>query len=416
VKGTTGVAATILSGLTIVAVAQTVAAQTAPNSAPAKGAQKPTFDRLAQQAAAARKAGQLDDAIRLYRQALSLKPSWIEGQWGLGTLLYDLDQYAEARDAFRRVVAADAKNAVAHALLGLCEFQLKNYERSLEAIEKAKDLGIPSQEVASVTAYHSAILLNRFERFEAASDVLRDFALQGKDTQPVIEAFGLSLLRLPYLPSEAPIEKREMVLMAGRAAFQMAKGRRTAAGRLAFEELVSRYPAAPNVHYAFGTFLVLEDADAALVEFQRELRMSPNHYYAMLQIAFEQMKRSNYADALPLAEKAVELAPNLMAARNALGRALLENGQTERAIQELEAGVKLAPDSPQMQFALARAYTRAGRAEDAARARAEFGRLDRLARTARSGPQSVGGTGTAGDESEPQPQDPPLEQARPQSQ
>jgi tetratricopeptide (TPR) repeat protein len=394
------------------------AAQTTPKSAPAKApaAQKPSFDQLAQRAAAARKAGELDDAIRLYRQALALKPSWIEGQWSLGAMLYDLDQYAEARDAFRRVVAADAKNVIARALLGLCEFQLKNYERALEEIQRAREMGIPSPEVASVASYHAAILLSRFERFESASDVLRDFALQGKDTQAIIEACGLSLLRLPYLPSEAPIEKREMILMAGRAAFQMAKGRRTAAGRLAFEELVSRFPTTPNVHYAFGTFLLQEDSDAALEEFRRELRMSPNHYYAMLQIAFEQMKRSNYAEALPLAEKAVELAPNLMAARNALGRTLLESDQTERAIQELEAGVKLAPDSPQMHFALARAYTRAGRTEDAGRARAEFVRLDRAARTARSGPQSVGGTASSGDESEAHAQDPPLEQGRPQSQ
>ena len=57
----------------------------------------------------------------------------------------------------------------------------------------------------------------------------------------------------------------------------------------------------------------------------------------------------------------------------------------------LELGVKLAPESPGLHFTLARAYQRAGRLDDAARARAEFTRLDRLARTQRSGAQSVGG-------------------------
>jgi hypothetical protein len=57
----------------------------------------------------------------------------------------------------------------------------------------------------------------------------------------------------------------------------------------------------------------------------------------------------------------------------------------------LLVGIKLAPDSPGLHFSLARAYQRAGRAEDAAREREEFTRLDRLARTQRSGAQSVGG-------------------------
>ena len=45
---------------------------------------------------------------------------------------------------------------------------------------------------------------------------------------------------------------------------------------------------------------------------------------------------------------------------------------------------------------LARAYTRAGREADAARARAEFTRLDQLVRAMRNGQQSVGGIPTAG--------------------
>jgi predicted Zn-dependent protease len=71
----------------------------------------------------------------------------------------------------------------------------------------------------------------------------------------------------------------------------------------------------------------------------------------------------------------VQLAPKLYAARNVLGRVLLDLGQVDRAIKELEEGVKLAPASPEMHFALARAYTRAGRKEEAARERETFKKL-----------------------------------------
>ena len=95
----------------------------------------------------------------------------------------------------------------------------------------------------------------------------------------------------------------------------------------------------------------------------------------MVQMAFEYMKRDQFNDALPLAEKAVQLAPKLYAARNVLGRVLLELGQVDRSIKELEEGVKLAPSSPEMHFALARAYTRAGRKQEAAREREIFKKL-----------------------------------------
>ena len=371
------------------------AAQSTPPAQPPKAAvpaaRGPSFDQLAKKAAQAKEAGQLDDAIQYYGQAVAMRPAWIEGHWALGTLLYDFDRYPEARDHFRRVVQAEPKNGLALALKGLCEVQLKNYERALGELQQARALGIPSPEVLSAASYQAATLLNRFERYEAAFEILREYSLLERDSPGVIEAFGLSVLRLPYLPAEAPPEKREMILMAGRAGFQMAKGRRSPVGRMAFEELVARYPTTPNVHYAYGTFLLPEEPDAALEEFRRELRASPSHYHAMLQISYELLKRGNYQEALPLAEKAVEIAPNFFPAHSALGRALLEGGETPRAIEELETGVRLAPDNPELRFSLARAYQRAGRNEDATRERAEFLKLDQATRAARSGPQSVGG-------------------------
>ena len=360
-------------------------------AAPPKAVAPPSFDAVAKKAVAAKEAGRYDDAIQLYRQSLKLKPAWLEGRFVLGTLLYDHDRYEEARDEFRKIAEADAKNGLVAALTGLCEFRLRNYERALRVLQAARALGIPSDEVMSAASFHAAILLNRFEQYESAFEILRRFAQQEKDSQGVIEAFGLCVLRMPFLPSEAPAERREMILMAGRAGFHQAKGRSSALGRQAFEELISRYPTAPNVHYAFGVYLLAEQPDVALEEFKRELRSSPSNYHAMLQIAYELLKEGRYEEAKPYALKAVELAPGLFAARNGLGRVLLETGEVDRAIQELETGVKLAPDSPELRFALARAYTKVGRSDDAARERAAFVKLERARRTERSGPQSVGG-------------------------
>jgi tetratricopeptide (TPR) repeat protein len=338
-----------------------------------------------------RAANRLEEAAALYLGALRLRPDWAEGWWYVGTILYEKDRYAEARDAFRNLIALEPKKGVAWGMLGLCEFQTREYERALVSLQRGRLLGLAdTPPIASVVRYHTVLAYTRLEHFEVAYDILREFVREGNDSPKIIEAFGLVLLRMPFLPHEAPADKRELILLAGRAGFNMA-ARRTDEARRAFDDLLARYPDAPNVHYAFGIYQLNQDADAALEEFRRELKISPAHVPAMLQMAFEHMKRGEHETALPLAEKSAQLAPNLFPARNALGRILLQLGQVERAVKELEAGVKLAPDSPEMHFALAQAYTRAGRRADAARERETFQRLDKLYRAQREGQPTVGG-------------------------
>ena len=367
------------------------------------------FNDLSKRADQAREADRLDEALTLYGQALKIRPSWIEGWWYVSTILYERDRYAEARDAFRTLLSILPQKgpdssllAPSTAMLGLCEFQTKEYDRAIVDLEHARLLGLSGQQqLISVVRYHAAILLTRFEQFELGFDALREFAREGNESPSVIEAFGLNVLRMPFLPSETPPDRREIVMMAGRAAYYMSV-RKQVESRKVFDDLLARYPETPGVHYAFGVFLLNQEPDSALEEFQHELKLSPNHVPSLLQIAFEYIKRSEYAAGLPFAEKSVQLAPNMFPARNALGRILLETGDVPRATKELEEGVKLAPESPEMHFALARAYARAGRKEDAARERALFTKLDQQMRTEREGPQSVGGVGAKPGEKPPQ--------------
>ena len=330
------------------------------------------FDQFVKQADEARVAERFDDAISLYGKALNIKPKWPEGWWYIGAIFYQQDLYPQARDAFQNLVALQSDRGPASAMLGLCLFQTGEYERAAVALQRARTLGVnDNSELARVVGYHTALLYIHFEYFESAYDVLNEFVRFGQETPKVVEAFGLTLLRMPLLPNEIPPDQREKVLVAGQAGYNMA-ARRLEQARAAFDTLLARYPNDPNIHYAFGVYMLPQDADVAMTEFKRELEISPNHFAALTQMAFEYLKRDQFNDALPLAEKAVQLAPKLYAARNVLGRVLLELGQVERSIKELEEGVKLAPSSPEMHFALARAYTRAGRKDEAAREREIF--------------------------------------------
>jgi tetratricopeptide (TPR) repeat protein len=345
------------------------------------------IEQLGKRALAARDAGDTTEAIKLFRQGLKSSPTWAEGWWYLGTLFYDLERHAEARDALKRLAVIKADGGPTWALIGLCEFALREYQPALLHLSRARLLSYGGNEqIAFTSNYHYALLLTRFEQYEAGSEVLSVLTRLQPGNPAIVEALGINLLRLSFLPAEVPPEKRELVLRLGRA------GSRAINRKLEekpdeilteFADLIKDYPKTSNLHYSLGLFLLGSQPDEALAEFQSELQLSPKHVAARLQIAFEYMKRNDFKAGLPYAEQAVQLDPNSFAAHNALGRILLELEQTDRAIKELEAGMKLAPDSPEMHFALARAYSKAGRKPEATKARNEFMRLDKLRRSQR---------------------------------
>lgn len=336
-----------------------------------------SFDTLSAKAVEARVAGRREEAAGHYAQALALRPAWTEGRFALATILFDLKRYPEARDHLQRLTAAGEGGGEAWALLGLAASRLREYEPALAALGHARELSSP--EMRSRVHFETALLLNRTGKHDAAFDVLRAYASEGQDSPSVIVAFGLSMLRLRQMPDEVPPEKQAMVLLAGRGGYHMARPRRTAVGRMALEELVSRYPSQPSAHYALGTYIAPDDPDAAAEEFQKELRLDPDHPEALIQIAHLETRRGRAAEALPAAEKAVTLVPDVPAGRLVLGRALLDLERTSEAIAQLERAAQLAPESAEVHFTLSRAYQRAGRTEDAAREREEFLRLEKRA-------------------------------------
>ena len=388
----------LLLGPAVAAAAQAPAKPAARTPA-TKAAQKSSaaasstaeFARLEKAATEARLGERWDEAIGIYARLVKMNPDYVEGFWYQGTAHYSLDNYPQCRDAMRQVLRLAPKNGAAYAFLGLCEYGLKEYDRALQHLLQSRVLGIGDvPDLGDSARYHAAILMTRMEQYEQALETLGEFASTGNDNPRVIEAMGIATLRLPLLPVELPPDRREMVLMAGRASYMMAT-RNTASAEKAFEALTFRYPETPNVHYAFGVFLLQEKPDRALEEFKRELELQPQHPVSLMQMAYEYLKRGEPQAALPFATQAVEIAPKAFPARKALGQALLETGDIEGAIRELELGIKLAPESPGLHFTIARAYQRAGRQDDATRARNEFTRLDRIARTHKSGAQSVGG-------------------------
>jgi tetratricopeptide (TPR) repeat protein len=332
------------------------------------------FDDLARRASAA-----LDvhpaEAVALYQKALDIRPDWADGWLYMGASLYELRRFTEARIAFRKGITLVPQKGTPWAFLGLTEYELGNYKDALTFILKGESIGLADKPAFVITVhYHAALIYLRSSDFARALDQLRPLAKTGNETLEVIEAFGLSALAMNTLPARLPAAKRPLVRLAGRAAAAFV-AERAEQSRSLFEELAARFPNDAGVHYMYGVFLTPNDPAAAEEEFRKELRISPRHVLARVQLALLLIKRGETKESVTLAQEAVRLEPGSAVCQATLGRALLEGDQITQAVAALETAVKLAPDAAKAHFYLAQAYSRAGRRADAAKERAAFDRL-----------------------------------------
>ena len=339
----------------------------------------PTFETLKAMANAAREADEVSEAIRLYTELVGIRPNWTEGWWYLGTLYYEKDQYTDGARAFQRFVTLEPKNGQGWAMLGLCKYQTKDYVTSLEHLGKGRELGLAgNEELARVVRYHQAVLLTLGRQFEAAQALLNGFAVEHRESDSVLDALGMAVLRISDPLEKLNSVQKEMIRQFGKAAF-LAGERKASESRKLYDELQEHYRNRPNVAYAYGVSLLAErEPERAMTYFKEELKRNPNHVASMLQIALEAISSGKFEEALPYAKKASTVDPENFAAYYALGRIYLGLNDVPSAITMLVRASKVAPDVPGVYFVLARAYTRAKKPAEAARARAEFARLEAL--------------------------------------
>src|SRR5581483_9611867 len=147
----------------------------------------PGFAQLETQAGQAREAGDLDEAIRLYRKGVTMRPDWREGWWYLAT----------------RVSVLTPKVGAPLVMLGLCEFKLQDYDNALSHIRQGRQLGIGNNEdLGKAMRYHEACLMLLKGDFDNAQGVLNSLSFDNVNTENLIIAHGLAALRIPQMPNQ----------------------------------------------------------------------------------------------------------------------------------------------------------------------------------------------------------------------
>jgi tetratricopeptide (TPR) repeat protein len=357
------------------------------------GSSSTNFDDLAKKAVAERDAGNTDAAIRDYQGALQLRPTWEDGWWDLSLVFFSNSRYPEAIGSLKHVVDLKPGFGTAWAMLGLSEYENRDYKNSLIHLSKAQGLGIQgSPEAIRIAQYHLAVLLNQSGEFERAVDLLAAGHAEGPLATQWNMALGMGLLRVPLLPEQVNASQQPMLVSAGEVASLLANSKYDDAF-VVLQKLLKEYPNTPFIHYAYGSALAsLSQYDEAEAQLRAEIRISPDSALPYIRIAFIALKTQRPGDALTAAQHAVQLAPQLAEAHYILGRALLGSGDTQQAIHELETANGMMPNSPEIHFHLARAYSKAKQPEKAEQEREIFARLNTVAEQQRStrGSQAYG--------------------------
>jgi predicted Zn-dependent protease len=290
---------------------------------------------------------------------------------------YDQDHYPKAAVAFQKLLVLQPSNGTAHAMLGLCQFELGKDELALKNLKDADRLGIVSnEELRKVALYHVGILQLRARKFGDAHETLFQLAEQRIRTEELLTALGQAALLIS--PQDSPVEDsaKNVIERTGEAESFSATKDFDRAKEL-YTELANQFPNYPNLNFAYGRMLLeSHETDQAVEEFHRELDRDPKNVNSMLEIASVRYQVDSQ-EGLKYAEQAVNLAPRLPFAHYLLGLLRLDTGDAAGAVPELEIAQKAFPKQPKIYFALGNAYSRVGRKSEAAKARAEFLRLDK---------------------------------------
>jgi tetratricopeptide (TPR) repeat protein len=374
-----------------------------------------SFEELSRRATAAQAAGDADQAIQNYERALQVRPEWNDGRWNLAMLHYSARHYPEAISELKIWVERQPNLGTAWAVMGLCEFEIKDYKNALVHLQRGEQLGFGgSPEAVGLARYRLAALENRDGQFENAMETLLPGTRSWTVAKEVLIALGIALLRMPSLPEQIEPSKIALVQSAGEIAALLQNSKYDQAYPK-FQILLKEYPSVPFLHYAYGTALAaLSKFDEAEIQLRAELKISPQSELPYISLASVALKRYRPAEALVAAQRAVQLAPDSAESHYVLGRAYLALGQAEyaqdehaqdehardqhaqdeQAVNELELASKLAPGSPEVHFNLAKAYAKAKLPEKAEQERSIFARLNALAewRRGHSGNQSYSGS------------------------
>lgn len=280
------------------------------------------------------RAGRLQEAARLYREALQLQPDNADALHLLGLIAYQTGHAEPAAELVQRAIALRPGQSQWYNLLGLAYAGLGRDSDALAAYGRAIELNPQPEFYNNLGILHKnhARIMDAIIAFKAA--IARDsgfadahynlgnaYAMDGKPEQA--QGCFERALQLNPLHVHAMAALGQMMITSGRHAESVP----------IFEKALSLMPNDAGLHCDLGDALEklqrLQEASAA---YRNALRLEPHLARAWYSAGFVESAMRAYPIAMTCFRKALEIRPDWHEAQHNLAKAHFEMGEVDEAL------------------------------------------------------------------------------------
>src|SRR5829696_1798648 len=273
-------------------------------------------------------------SVIAFESARAMRPKATDGLVELAIAYFHTGQYAKGIEPLQRVIAADAKNSIAHHMLGKTYFMMGEFDKASRELQEALRL--------------------------TPADYDAEYTL------------GLCYLKRKDLPGAKQLYGRMVERLGNRPALRVLIGRayrETAFLPESIEEFkkaIELDPRFPRVHYYLGLTYLYKDGAArlpdAVEEFKIELAANPEEYFANFYLGILYIMERKFEPAIGLLEKAVSRQPNNPDPYFHLGQAYQGAGKHADAVEVLQKSIALNPALTHNDYQVTTAHYRLGQA------------------------------------------------------
>jgi len=252
------------------------------------------------------------NALLYYEKAIKVDDQYHEAHYAMGLIYQDLDQYEDAREAYRRVLAIKNTHVSAQLALGLLlSDSLQQHDEAREHYDK----GITLVAHADLHYAYGLLLQNHFKDFEEAREQFQICLNLESDHIDSLYALGL-LLKTQFYDYEGARTCYEQTIAIN---FNYVRAHQALGillknhfgdfegAKKCYETALSIDPNRSNVHYALGILLYVHyrDYNTALHHFVFAMEIEPSDYSCfryieriMIQPEFQIVKWDSWRSAM----------------------------------------------------------------------------------------------------------------------
>ena len=339
-----------------------------------------TLDQALERGIDAHKAGQVQEADRLYTAILKAQPKHPDANHNMGVLAVGVGKVQKALPFFKIALEKnpsiaqywlsyidalikldrleDAKAVLDHAKeIGAKGKAFDKLEQQLEGIEPTKTAGSqnqdpPQEELQSLIRLHSQnrhqeafnqtkLLLNTFPSSALLHNICGMTNIQLKQFDDAIASFEISLKIKP--------DCADAYSNMGNALKEKGDLKDAIS---CYERAIKLKPDYAKAYNNLGTTLKdVGNFEAAINNFQKAIEADPKFAQAYINLGDALQGQNKSDEAIKSYERAISIKHDAHAYNN-LGNALKDKGNYEAAIKSFQAAIKLKPDFPQCFFNL----------------------------------------------------------------